>query len=499
MSDLKISQLTAASTLGGTEQVPVNQSGTKRTTIDLIKSYILSALGSAAYVATTAFEAAGAVADGIAAHVAASDPHTQYLNNSRGDARYDALGAASSAITAHTDASDPHTQYLTESAAAATYSTPASTSALIFYHTTLDDPHSLSYYTKTYVDAHFQVLDATLTALAAVTTAAGKFIYATGSDTFATCDSTSYGRSLLNANDAAALQTLAGLGSFATRNALLLADLDNLQSFIPQGRLSGSSTDPEDVNTSSITTIYYHPFRGNQVCVPGYNTPNTFKLFQFTALSRTINTITSANNSYDLFLFVNSSGVLTLGVGPAWTNSTTRGYNLSFNRGLLSNASSMTLADSTSLAASCGIYVGSFRTTATAATTMLLTKLYLRNYYNRIKMNLYSTIAGTVSATVGSWIAYTTGGSKAEFEVFAPFSTMDNVLATTFAQATTCYVSVGLNDTPVADTLSMPNPYGQGVLNYILTIGLNKFTVYVFGISSGAQIFSAYMRGSIDA
>lgn len=36
----------------------------------------------------------------VAAHVAAADPHTQYHNNARGDARYDALGAAAAAQAA---------------------------------------------------------------------------------------------------------------------------------------------------------------------------------------------------------------------------------------------------------------------------------------------------------------------------------------------------------------------------------------------------------------
>jgi hypothetical protein len=55
------------------------------------------------------------LADAIAAHEAETDPHTQYLTQTEGDARYDAVGAASSAITAHVAAGDPHTQYQRES------------------------------------------------------------------------------------------------------------------------------------------------------------------------------------------------------------------------------------------------------------------------------------------------------------------------------------------------------------------------------------------------
>lgn len=64
-----------------------------------------------------------------------------------------------------------------------------------------------------------QPLDATLTALAGVTTAANKVIYATGSDTFTTTDLTSFGRSIIDDADASAGRTTLGLGTIATQNA----------------------------------------------------------------------------------------------------------------------------------------------------------------------------------------------------------------------------------------------------------------------------------------
>jgi hypothetical protein len=56
-----------------------------------------------------------------------------------------------------------------------------------------------------------QPVDATLTALAAVTTAADKLIYATGSDSFATTDFTSTARSLLDDTSTSAMRTTLGL------------------------------------------------------------------------------------------------------------------------------------------------------------------------------------------------------------------------------------------------------------------------------------------------
>ena len=64
-----------------------------------------------------------------------------------------------------------------------------------------------------------QPLDATLTALAGVTTAADRLIYATGADAFATTDLTSFGRSLLDDADAAAARATLGLGTMATAAA----------------------------------------------------------------------------------------------------------------------------------------------------------------------------------------------------------------------------------------------------------------------------------------
>lgn len=64
-----------------------------------------------------------------------------------------------------------------------------------------------------------QPLDATLTALAGVTTAADQVIYSTGADTFAVASFTSYGRSLVASAAASNARTTLGLGTIATQDA----------------------------------------------------------------------------------------------------------------------------------------------------------------------------------------------------------------------------------------------------------------------------------------
>lgn len=68
------------------------------------------------------------------------------------------------------------------------------------------------------LDSYYQPLDATLTGFAGVSTGANKLIYATGTDTFAATDFSAYGRSLVDDSDAPTARTTLGLGTMATAN-----------------------------------------------------------------------------------------------------------------------------------------------------------------------------------------------------------------------------------------------------------------------------------------
>ena len=71
-----------------------------------------------------------------------------------------------------------------------------------------------------------QAYNATLAALAALTLAADKLIYATGANTLAAADLTSFARTLLAGVDAAAMRTTLGLGDMSTKDDVAIADID---------------------------------------------------------------------------------------------------------------------------------------------------------------------------------------------------------------------------------------------------------------------------------
>ena len=71
-----------------------------------------------------------------------------------------------------------------------------------------------------------QAYNATLAALAALTLAADKLIYATGANTLAAADLTSFARTLLAGLDAAAMRTTLGLGDMSAKDDVAISDID---------------------------------------------------------------------------------------------------------------------------------------------------------------------------------------------------------------------------------------------------------------------------------
>lgn len=98
---------------------------------------------------------ASQAASAVAAHVALSDPHPQYLTPSAGNAAYDAIGAAASAVGTHVAASDPHPQYLTPAEGDAAYDALGAAASAVSTHIAASDPHP-QYNTQSEGDARYE-------------------------------------------------------------------------------------------------------------------------------------------------------------------------------------------------------------------------------------------------------------------------------------------------------------------------------------------------------
>ena len=110
--------------------------------------------------------------------------------------------------------------------------------------------------TTSAVAAYAQPLDATLTALAGVTTAADRLIYATGADAFAVTTFTAFGRSLVDDADAATARTTLGLGTAATQASTAFQSADAELSAIA-GLVSAANTAPyfTGSGTAALMTV----------------------------------------------------------------------------------------------------------------------------------------------------------------------------------------------------------------------------------------------------
>ena len=190
---------------------------------------------------------------------------------------------------------------------------------------------------------------------------------------------------------------------------------------LPQGRLTPTTAVP--VITSGVTSgtaVYYTPYVGN--VIPIYN-GTTFATKTFAELTLTLNTNHLADTAYDVFIWL-ESGVVTIGTGPAWNNSTggssARGSGastteLEYTNGLLTNAQDVTMrngATTYSVGTNLATYVGSILIDGTAGQISCL----LAYGQNRIwgVWNAYNRVPIIMKAgdSTASW-AYSTATIRA--------------------------------------------------------------------------------------
>ena len=146
-----------------------------------------------------------------------------YFTNTRADGRI--TNAVSNNTVQGYDAGLNSIAGLTTAANKLIYTTASDTYATSdltsFGRSLIDDADASAARTTLGVDigSDVQAYDAGLASIAGLTTAADKLIYTTASDTYATADLSSYGRSLIDDADASAARTTLGLGTIATQAA----------------------------------------------------------------------------------------------------------------------------------------------------------------------------------------------------------------------------------------------------------------------------------------
>jgi len=180
--------------------------------------------------------------------------------------------------------------------------------------------------------------------------------------------------------------------------ALTLAASSYAQILTPQGRLTLTSNTPlMTSDVTAATAVYYTPYVGNSI--PIYN-GTSFSNNTFSQLTMTLSTTNQTSGDiYDLFVFIHSSTV-TIGAGPAWSSSTSRGTGsgttqLTQFNGFWVNANTITLTNGSttysSIPADEATYVGSVYMTANGETAV--------NFKP-------SAAAGGTANVVGIWNAY---------------------------------------------------------------------------------------------
>lgn len=142
-------------------------------------------------------------------------------------------------------------------------------------------------------------------------------------------------------------------------------------SVVPQGRLTlVSGTPAMSSDQTAKTIIYYTPYDGNLIPIPG---GSSFSIHSFTELTLTLNgTNYLASTLYDIFVALDPADATTviIGTGPAWSVSTAgsgaRGTGAGSTeiarlQGLYANVNAITLRNNTttySIAANSATYVG---------------------------------------------------------------------------------------------------------------------------------------------
>jgi hypothetical protein len=230
---------------------------------------------------------------------------------------------------------------------------------------------------------------------------------------------------------------------------------------VPGGRITTSSGGPIMTTTNAgQTTVYYTPASND--LVPIYNGTSMIWV-QFTEMSQLTTDTTkspaavAASSVYDIFVW-SDAGTLRATRGPAWTNSTTRGYTLTRTNGIYLNTSSITNGP----AALRGTYVGTIMSNASSQIDWtfggsgsggVAANHMIWNMYNRVHVATttqdttpgYSYTSSTIrqaKASTGNQINFIVGQREDSF-----FASMQNEVNLATANGAFALAGLGVNTT----------------------------------------------------
>lgn len=233
------------------------------------------------------------------------------------------------------------------------------------------------------------------------------------------------------------------------------------------GRMTlASGTPVTTVDVTAATTIYFTPYKGNQISL--FDGASVWTTFTFSELS--IAVPGTASTMYDLFVYDNT-GTPTLET-QTWTNDTTRAVGIILQDGVYVKSGATTRR-----------YVGSFRTTTVNGQTEdSYAKRYVWNYYNRVEKGMkvvestnswtYSTAAfRQANASAANQLDYVQGVSEDIIH-----AQVLGAMTSTVASLSNVPVGIGLDSTTVNSATTFG---GACVVSSVLDFAHANFDSYV--------------------
>lgn len=271
----------------------------------------------------------------------------------------------------------------------------------------------------------------------------------------------------------------------------------------PSGRITLATGVPVmSSSQSGKTTVYYTPYAGN--IVPIYDGTNMVPT-QFSELSQATTDSTkspaavAASKVYDLFVW-NDSGTIRCTRGPAWTNSTTRGYTFTVVNGIALNTSSITNGPG----ASRGTWVGTIASNGSSTIDFtfggtgsngVAGAFYVWNAYNRVNVGCvvvdnsasYTYTSATIRQAHASSTMQVDFVNGAQEDIAQLSYQIYIVIGAGF-----CRGGIGIDSTTTFSSYAyvLNNQVSTTILNWNATIGTHTITALEAGDGANSETYN---------